>query len=78
MPNGLARSTACWLGALAGRKLALLPCVTLASDGRKRGTANVASTHTTTTTQRNLTANVPIAPKIPSIRTGRSILATPL
>ena len=74
-PNGAARSAACWLGALAGRKLALLPCVTLASDGRKRGTATVASTHTTRTTHRNLTANVPMAPKIPSIRTRRSILA---
>ncbi len=75
VPKGLARSTACWLGALAGRKLALLPCVTLASDGRKRGTANVASTHTTRMTQRNLTANDPIAPKTPSIRTCRMILA---
>ena len=74
-PNGAARSAACWLGALAGRKLALLPCVTLARDGRKRGTATVASTHTTRMTQRNLTANVPMPPKIPSIRTGRSILA---
>ena len=34
-PNGAARSAACWLGALAGRKLALLPCVTLARDGQK-------------------------------------------
>ena len=53
-PNGAARSAACWLGALAGRKLALLPCVTLASDGRKRGTATVASTHTTRMTHAEL------------------------
>ena len=59
---------------VAPNGLALLPCVTLDSDGRKCGTANVASSHTTTTTHRNLTVNFPIAPKIPSIRTRRSIL----
>ncbi|HYZ56291.1 MAG TPA: hypothetical protein VE733_22710 [Streptosporangiaceae bacterium] len=40
MPNGAASCDACSLGALVGRKLALLPCVTLASDGRKRGYGN--------------------------------------
>ena len=74
-PNGLARSVACWLGALAGRKLALFPWVTLASDGRKRGTATAAMTHATTMNQRNLTAKEPIAPYTPSIDTPRIILA---
>src|SRR6202012_241689 len=73
-PNGLARSVACWLGALAGRKLALLPWVTLASDGRKRGTATAPMTHATRMNQRNLTAKEPIAPKIPSIDTRRILL----
>ena len=74
-PNGSARSVACWLGALAGRKLALFPWVTLASDGRKRGTATAAMTHATRMNQRNLTANEPSAPNIPSIDTRRIILA---
>ena len=64
MPNGAARSAACWLGALAGRNALLLPCVTLASDGRNRGTATAATTQTTITSQRNLTANPPMPPKI--------------
>ncbi len=33
-PNGAASCAACSLGALAGKKALLLPCVTLLSDGR--------------------------------------------
>ena len=35
MPSGAARLVACSLGALAGRNALLLPCVTLASDGKR-------------------------------------------
>ena len=64
MPNGAARSAACWLGALAGRNALLLPCVTLASDGRNFGTATAATTQATMTSQRNLTANAPMPPNM--------------
>jgi hypothetical protein len=63
-PNGAASCAACSLGALAGRKALLLPWVTLLSDGRKRGTANAAISQATMTSQRNLTANAPIPPKM--------------
>jgi len=53
MPNGAARSDACWLGALAGRNALLLPCVTLASDGSAFGIATAATTHARMTSQRN-------------------------
>ena len=33
-PNGAASCAACSLGALAGRKALLLPCVTLLSEGK--------------------------------------------
>jgi len=42
----------------------LLPWVTLASDGRNLGTANAAISQAAMTTQRNLTANAPIPPKM--------------
>ena len=64
-PSGPARFRACSLGALAGRKLALLPWVTLDNDGRARGTATAAITHATSTNQRNLTAKEPIPLKTP-------------
>jgi len=65
-PNGAARVAACSLGALAGRKLLLLPWVTLASDGSARGMATAAMTQATIITQRNLTENRPIALKMSS------------
>ena len=43
MPSGAARFVACSLGALAGRKALLLPCVTLASDGSAFGIAAAAA-----------------------------------
>ena len=46
-PSGAASFRACSLGALAGRKFALLPWVTLDNDGRARGTATAAMTHAT-------------------------------
>ena len=64
-PSGAARLRACSLGALAGRKLALLPWVTLDNDGRARGTAMAAMTQASMTNQRNLTANEPIPLKTP-------------
>ena len=64
MPNGSARSAACWLGALAGRNALLLACVTLARDGKNLGTATAAISQAAMTTQRNLTANAPIPPKM--------------
>ena len=42
-PSGAARFAACSLGALAGRKALLLPCVTLASDGSAFGIATAAA-----------------------------------
>ncbi len=65
-PNGAARFAACWLGALAGRKSLLLPWVTLASDGSAFGMTTAATIQSTTTTQRNLTENRPIARKMSS------------
>ena len=65
-PNGAARFAACWLGALAGRNALLLPWVTLASDGSALGMANAAASQATSTTQRNLTENRPIARKMSS------------
>jgi hypothetical protein len=64
VPNGAASCAACSLGALAGRNALLLPWVTLASDGKKRGTAITAITQAAMTTQRNFTANAPIPPKM--------------
>ena len=62
-PNGLASVAACSLGAPAGRKLALLPWVTLASEGRNRGTATAAITQAAMMNQRNFTAKDPIPRK---------------
>src|SRR5215470_11147611 len=73
VPNGAARLAACWLGALAGRKSALFPCVTLASEGSARGMITAAATQTISTTQRNLTANEPIARKMSSACTRPTI-----
>ncbi len=66
IPSGAARFVACSLGALAGRKALLLPCVTLASDGRAFGITAAAAIQTIRTTQRNLTANLPIPRKMSS------------
>jgi hypothetical protein len=41
-PNGDASCAACSLGALAGRKALLLPCVTLLSEGKHFGIAKAA------------------------------------
>ena len=51
---------ACSLGALAGRKLALLPWVTLASEGRKCGIRPAATSYATTMNQRKRTEKEPI------------------
>ena len=59
-PNGAASCAACSLGASAGKKALLLPCVTLLSEGKNFGTAKPAISQTAMTTQRNLTANAPI------------------
>ena len=64
-PSGPASFRACSLGALAGRKLALLPWVTLDSDGRACGTATAARIQATSTNQRNLTAKEPMPRKTP-------------
>ena len=63
-PSGAASCRACSLGALAGRKLALLPWVTLDNEGRARGTPTAATTHTRMTSHRNFTAKEPIPPNI--------------
>src|SRR5208282_2353567 len=68
-PNGAASCAACSLGALAGRKALLLPWVTLFSEGKKCGTAKAAISQAAMTTQRNLTANAPIPPKMAWMRT---------
>ena len=64
VPNGAASCAAFSLGALAGRKALLLPWVTLLREGRKCGTANPATSQAAMMTQRNLTANAPIPPKM--------------
>ena len=69
VPNGAASSTACSLGALAGRNALLLPCATLFSEGSARGIATKATTQAISTNQRNLTANGPIALNMSSTRT---------
>ena len=74
-PSGAAKFAACWLGALAGRKSVLLPCVTLASEGSAFGIATAAAIQTMRTTQRNLTANLPIARKMSSACTRPRIAA---
>ena len=63
-PNGDASCAAFSLGALAGRKALLLPWVTLLSEGKNLGTAIAATSQAAMTTQRNLTANAPIPPKM--------------
>jgi hypothetical protein len=62
-PSGPASFRACSLGALAGRKFALLPWVTLDNDGRARGTTTAAMTHATSTNHLNLTAKEPMPRK---------------
>src|SRR5271165_946114 len=76
-PNGAASCAARSLGALAGRNALLLPCVTLASDGSARGMATKATTHAMSTTQRNLTANEPIARNMSSACTRPRIATGP-
>ncbi len=77
-PNGAASCAACSLGALAGRKALLLPWVTLFSDGKNRGTAMTAMTQAAMTTQRNLTANAPIPPKMAWMRTRPAYWVAPV
>ena len=61
--NGAANVCACVLGALAGRKSELSVCVTLDSEGRNAAHATAPASHTTSTSQRNRTANLPIPVK---------------
>src|SRR5689334_9042739 len=61
--NGAASRAADRLGLLAGSRSVLLSLVTLASDGRSRAARTVAATQTATMTQRNRTANRPVAAK---------------
>jgi hypothetical protein len=68
-PNGAASCAVCSLGAFAGKKALLLPCVTLLSEGRNFGTAKPAISQAAMTTQRNLTANAPIPPNMAWMRT---------
>jgi len=63
---------------LAGRKALLLPWVTLLSEGRNLGTAMAAITQAAITTQRNLTANAPIPPKMAWMRTGTAYWLAPV
>ena len=60
VPNGAASCEACSLGALAGKKELLFPCVTLASDGSAFGITAAATIQAIRITHRNLTANLPI------------------
>jgi hypothetical protein len=76
-PNGAASCAACSLGASAGRKALLLPCVTLLSEGRNFGTAKPAISQAAMTTQRNLTANAPIPPNMAWMRTALAYSAWP-
>jgi hypothetical protein len=66
VPNGAARAVAFSTGALAGRNLVLLLCVTLDSDGRKCAHATATTSQATTMTQRKRTLNRPRAPKTAS------------
>src|SRR5689334_11019824 len=77
VPNGAASCTACELGALAGRNLVLLFCVTLFSEGSSDAAAIAPATHAISTSQRNLTAREPIALKMVSICTRRSLRGEP-
>jgi hypothetical protein len=56
VPNGAASVAACELGALAGRNLELLFCVTLDSAGNCETAAKAAAIHSRTTSHRNRTA----------------------
>src|SRR5262249_35633976 len=73
VPNGAARLAACWLGALSGRNLVLLFWVTLDSAGSSVAAAMAPATHTASTSQRKRTQNEPMARKIASICTCRTI-----
>ena len=66
LPNGAARSIACWLGALAGRNLELLLWVTLDSGGNCVTAAIAPNTQISRTSQRRRTVQRPMAPKIVS------------
>src|SRR5258708_27995722 len=77
VPNGAARSAACELGALAGRNLVLLFWVTLERDGSSDIAAIAPTTQAATTSQRNRTANDPIARKIAPICTRARIREAP-
>src|SRR5690348_5822872 len=77
VPNGAASCTACELGALAGRNLVLLFCVTLFSEGSSDAAAIAPATHAISTSQRNLTAREPIVLKMVSICTRRSLRGEP-
>jgi hypothetical protein len=62
VPNGAASVAACELGALAGRNFWLFPWVTLDSAGSCVAAAMAPAIQISTTSQRNRTANLPIAP----------------
>jgi hypothetical protein len=67
VPNGAASSAACSLGALAGRNLELLFCVTLDRAGSWVTAATAPMTHTSSTSHLSRTAKRPIALNIASI-----------
>jgi len=67
VPKGAASSAACSLGALAGRNLELLFCVTLDSAGSWVTAATAPTIQTSSTSHRNRTAKRPTALKIASI-----------
>src|ERR1700691_6433633 len=67
LPNGADRSIACWLGALAGRNLALLLWVTLLSEGSWLTATTAPTTQISTISQRRRPDQRPIAPKIASM-----------
>ena len=74
VPNGAARVAACSLGALAGRNLVLLLWVTLDSAGSSVAAAMAPATHAASTSQRKRTQNEPMARKMVSMCTCRTIL----
>ena len=76
VPNGADSSIACSLGALAGRNLELLFCVTLDRAGNWVAAPIAPAIHTSRTSHRNRTAKRPIAPKIASICTTRKATAS--
>ena len=71
VPNGSASVAACMLGALAGRNLVLLPCVTLDNDGNAALTTNAATSQAGMTIHQNRAQNRPMALKMASTCMGR-------